>query len=55
MINFVVKGMYAMKVMNADQKEYAVHVAHICLVKEISATRGTTMMMPMGNVIGMDI
>jgi uncharacterized protein (UPF0212 family) len=54
-INLAVTGMCAMKVMNADRKESATRVAHICLVKEISATRGTTLMNPMRNVIGMAI
>ena len=55
MINSVVKGMCVTKVMNAIQKEYAVPVAHICLVKEIRAMRGTTMMRPRRDVIDMDI
>jgi hypothetical protein len=52
MINPVVKGMVAKQVMNVDPKEYATLVAHICLVKEINATRDTTTMMSMGYVIG---
>jgi hypothetical protein len=55
MINFVVKGMCAMKGMNVVQKGFAVPVAHICLVKEIHAMKGTTMMKPRRNVIDMGI
>jgi hypothetical protein len=44
MINFVVKGISATKVTSAEQMELAIPVVPTCLVKEISATRGFTMM-----------
>ena len=55
MINIVVKGMFATKVMNVDQKEYATLVAHICLVKEIYAMRGIIWTTLMGYVTCMAI